>query len=124
MNRGAGKFYVIFAILLVGGLVYGITLFGPVYQHQWRLEKEMEEILRTEYARQGEEKVVEDLIQKAQEFELPPLTPDNFSCEDCEVDKMSTFTCDYTERINFPGDKFYDMPIHVEVNIKIPPPAF
>jgi len=124
MNRGQSKFWVIVAVLIVGGLVYGVVLFGPIYQHKWKFDKEMEDTLRIEYARQGEDKVIEDLIRKAQAIGLPHLTEENFNCAECEAEKMSTFTCDYKERIEFPGGNFYDMPIHIEIRIKIPPPAF
>lgn len=124
MNRGEGKYYVILGLLIVAGLVYAIVLFGPVYQRKLKFANDMEDTLRVEFARGGLEQVVPDVINKAKELGLPPLTADDFNCDDCEVQKESTFTCDYKEQIEFPGDKVYVMPIHIEVKIKIPPAPF
>ena len=123
-NRGEGKFYVILGLLLLAGLVYGVVLFGPVFQRKWKFGNDMEDTLRVGFAREGADKVISDSIHKAQALGLPPLTEDDFTCDPCEVDQMSNFTCDYTEKIEFPGGKVYEMPIHIEVKIKIPPPAF
>jgi len=124
MNRGEGKFYVIFALLLLAAVVYGVVQFGPVFQRKWKMGKEMDDGLRTAFAREGIDHVVEALIHKADVMGLPPLTADDFNCDDCEVETMSKFTLDYTETIHFPGNKDYEMPIHIEINIKIPPPPF
>ena len=123
MNRGEGKFYVIIGIVIVGIVVYGVSLFGPVFQRKWKFDNDMEETLRLGFAREGIDKVIADSIHKAKILGLQ-LTEENFTCDPCEMDQMSSFTCDYTEKIEFPGDKVYEMPIHIEVKIKIPPPAF
>ena len=123
-NRGEGKFYVIIAFLMLAALIYGVVLFGPVFQRKWKFGNDMEETLRIGFAREGPDKVIADSIHKAKALGLPPLTEENFTCDDCEVGQMSNFTCDYTEKIEFPGDKVYVMPMHTEVKIKIPPPAF
>ena len=124
MNRGEGKYYVIIAILFVAALVYGVVLFGPVYQHKWKFHQDMEETVRM-FDKIGEEEMYAFLIRKAKALGLPPLTEENFYWEGGEVGQPALLQCEYYETINFPGGKTYKMRILVEEKIdKLPPRSF
>jgi hypothetical protein len=106
------------AILVLGLLGYGLIRIGPVYYREWRFQLAMDKALRGDDA-SNETFMIDNLIRKAELLGLPPLTPDNFTC-DCEPGTEAILQCAYTEPVRFPGGLIFSMKREIEVRAPLP----
>ena len=120
LSRESGGFR-LNLVLILGFLVlvgWGAAIFSQPYLRKARFEKEMEEVMR-ELSRSDQETMIQNLIKKAKELGLPPLTYQNFYFQG-GVGKESLLQCRYTEVITLPGNYSIQIKMLAEKKIKIP----
>jgi hypothetical protein len=99
-SRGVSKFTLVVIALVVGGGIFMLSKFGPVYQQKWRFEDRMREDLGRMAALHNEG-ILGELAHYAEEKGIP-IEPAKQCMIVGEEGKPGSITCNYEVLMDFP----------------------